>query len=288
MIDRRRSRTTWCCSPGKGHENYQIIGTTKHHFDDVEEATQSALLSDRSAIAKSRLRLNATPSDANRQSQSMKPLTIQQIRQAVGGKALTTIPATAPPVKAVCTDTRRMEPGSLFVAIKRRQLRRPRFSRPTPPRPARSRRWSQEAIQTELPNLHLIQVDEHAHGAGEARDLRPPADAVQGDRRRRQQRQDQHQAPDRLDPRHASCSGSMSPKSFNNDIGVPLTIFPADPMQDYLVLEIGTNHPGEINDPDGDGPPGHRRHHQLRRGASRRPGRPDGRAPRRTPASSRA
>ncbi len=24
---------------GKGHENYQIIGTTKHHFDDVEEAS---------------------------------------------------------------------------------------------------------------------------------------------------------------------------------------------------------------------------------------------------------
>lgn len=25
---------------GKGHENYQIIGSTKHHFDDVEEALQ--------------------------------------------------------------------------------------------------------------------------------------------------------------------------------------------------------------------------------------------------------
>jgi UDP-N-acetylmuramoyl-L-alanyl-D-glutamate--2,6-diaminopimelate ligase len=24
---------------GKGHENYQILGSTKHHFDDVEEAT---------------------------------------------------------------------------------------------------------------------------------------------------------------------------------------------------------------------------------------------------------
>jgi UDP-N-acetylmuramoyl-L-alanyl-D-glutamate--2,6-diaminopimelate ligase len=23
---------------GKGHENYQIVGTTRHHFDDVEEA----------------------------------------------------------------------------------------------------------------------------------------------------------------------------------------------------------------------------------------------------------
>jgi UDP-N-acetylmuramoyl-tripeptide--D-alanyl-D-alanine ligase len=40
--------------------------------------------------------------------------------------------------------------------------------------------------------------------------------------------------------------GSFSPKSFNNDIGVPLTIFPADDRQDYLVLELGTNHPGEI------------------------------------------
>jgi UDP-N-acetylmuramoyl-L-alanyl-D-glutamate--2,6-diaminopimelate ligase len=26
---------------GKGHENYQIIGTTKHHFDDVEEASEA-------------------------------------------------------------------------------------------------------------------------------------------------------------------------------------------------------------------------------------------------------
>ena len=30
---------------GKGHENYQIIGTTKHHFDDVEEA--AAAMSER-------------------------------------------------------------------------------------------------------------------------------------------------------------------------------------------------------------------------------------------------
>lgn len=41
--------------------------------------------------------------------------------------------------------------------------------------------------------------------------------------------------------------GSMSPKSFNNDIGVPLTLFPVDDVQDdFVVLELGTNHPGEI------------------------------------------
>ena len=26
---------------GKGHEDYQIIGTEKHHFDDVEEAEKA-------------------------------------------------------------------------------------------------------------------------------------------------------------------------------------------------------------------------------------------------------
>ncbi len=45
---------------------------------------------------------------------------------------------------------------------------------------------------------------------------------------------------------HNHRRGTISPKSFNNDIGVPLTIFPADPGQDYLVLEMGTNHHGEI------------------------------------------
>ena len=40
--------------------------------------------------------------------------------------------------------------------------------------------------------------------------------------------------------------GTISPKSFNNNIGVPLSIFPADAGQDYLVLEMGTNHHGEI------------------------------------------
>jgi UDP-N-acetylmuramoyl-L-alanyl-D-glutamate--2,6-diaminopimelate ligase len=34
---------------GKGHENYQIIGTTKHHFDDIEEARK--ILSSVSAAA---------------------------------------------------------------------------------------------------------------------------------------------------------------------------------------------------------------------------------------------
>lgn len=40
--------------------------------------------------------------------------------------------------------------------------------------------------------------------------------------------------------------GSASPKSFNNDIGVPITLCGACKGDDYLLVEIGMNAPGEI------------------------------------------
>ncbi len=40
--------------------------------------------------------------------------------------------------------------------------------------------------------------------------------------------------------------GHASPKSFNNNIGMPLTLLEVDASHDYVVLEIGTNAPGEI------------------------------------------
>jgi len=40
--------------------------------------------------------------------------------------------------------------------------------------------------------------------------------------------------------------GTCSPKSFNNAVGVPLTLLGASPGDDYVVCELGTNAPGEI------------------------------------------
>ncbi len=39
---------------------------------------------------------------------------------------------------------------------------------------------------------------------------------------------------------------SATAGNFNNAIGLPLTILNADPACDFLVVEMGTNHPGEI------------------------------------------
>jgi UDP-N-acetylmuramoyl-tripeptide--D-alanyl-D-alanine ligase len=41
-------------------------------------------------------------------------------------------------------------------------------------------------------------------------------------------------------------TGVASPKSFNNNIGMPLTLLDAGVNAEYVVLEVGTNHPGEI------------------------------------------
>jgi UDP-N-acetylmuramoyl-tripeptide--D-alanyl-D-alanine ligase len=40
--------------------------------------------------------------------------------------------------------------------------------------------------------------------------------------------------------------GSQSPKSFNNHLGVPLTLLAAAPHDDFVVAEVGSNHLGEI------------------------------------------
>jgi len=40
--------------------------------------------------------------------------------------------------------------------------------------------------------------------------------------------------------------GSQSPRSFNNHLGVPLTLLGASPDHDFVACEIGTNHPGEV------------------------------------------
>ena len=41
-------------------------------------------------------------------------------------------------------------------------------------------------------------------------------------------------------------AGSASPKSYNNAIGVPLTLLGVSGADEYVVVEMGTNHPGEI------------------------------------------
>ncbi len=47
-------------------------------------------------------------------------------------------------------------------------------------------------------------------------------------------------------PSGGGKTGTQSPKSFNNHLGVPLTLLAAQPEHDFVACEVGTNHPGEV------------------------------------------
>ena len=174
----------------------------------------------------------------------MKPLSIRQLRQVVGGKALSPIPADAPLIQAVCTDTRRMDRGSLFIALRGDKHNAHEFLPQAAAGGAVAALVEGPPAQS-LPNVLLIQVPDTKLAMGKLanycrRHMRSKVIAVAG-------------SNGKTSTKHlidaALCGklhGSISPKSWNNDIGVPLTIFPADPAQDYIVLEMGTNHHGEI------------------------------------------
>ncbi len=45
---------------------------------------------------------------------------------------------------------------------------------------------------------------------------------------------------------NCGLAGTQSPASFNNHLGVPLTLLAASPNDAFVAAEIGTNHPGEV------------------------------------------
>ncbi len=145
---------------------------------------------------------------------------------------------------AVCTDTRALQSGCLFIAIKGDNFDAHSFI------PEAAAQGAAAAIVHDIPNelptnLPLIKVADTRRALGDlaarAREsLLCKVVAVAGSNGKTSTKY-------LVDSVLGSVlRGTMSPKSFNNDIGVPLTILPADIEQDYLVLEVGTNHPGEV------------------------------------------
>ncbi|HZZ43849.1 MAG TPA: UDP-N-acetylmuramoyl-tripeptide--D-alanyl-D-alanine ligase [Tepidisphaeraceae bacterium] len=174
----------------------------------------------------------------------MKPQDIQQIRQAVAGRSMGAIPASFPSITAICTDTRKMQPGSLFIALRGENYDAHNFLNAAAADGAIAA-LVEEVPANSPPSLHLIQVANTRTAMGKlARSIRQQMQAkvvaVAGSNGKTSTKNLIHSAL------AGRLQGSISPKSYNNDIGVPLAIFPADPSEDYLVLELGTNHPGEI------------------------------------------
>jgi UDP-N-acetylmuramoyl-tripeptide--D-alanyl-D-alanine ligase len=174
----------------------------------------------------------------------MKPLSIRDIRQAVAGRVITQIVGREPAVRAVCTDTRKMAAQSLFVALRGESHDGHQYL-------AEAAAGGAVAAIVEQPppqpagGMILIQVPDTRAALGRLacavrKQLRSKVVGVGGSNGKTSTKHLIHAAL------AGRLRGSISPRSFNNDIGVPLTLFAADASQDYVVVEMGTNHPGEM------------------------------------------
>ena len=179
----------------------------------------------------------------------MKPITLDHIQSATGASLLPpSLPSSRPPgetlITSLCTDSRKIEPGCLFIAIRGETNDGHDYLLEAASKGAAAALVDHEPNDRQS-NLHYLLVNDTRRALGQLaqtirRDLSATVIGVAGSNGKTGTKRLIDAAL------RTTLAGSISPKSFNNDIGVPLTIFAAHPTHDYLVVEIGTNHHGEI------------------------------------------
>jgi UDP-N-acetylmuramoyl-tripeptide--D-alanyl-D-alanine ligase len=177
----------------------------------------------------------------------VKPLTPEEIRLAVKGTWLATPPDVM--IEGVSTDTRTAGPGDLFVAIRGERFDGHDFlpqaaeagciaavverDRPVGPEVARLFGCGVLAVDDTTEALGRL-------GAYHRHVTAATAIGVTGSNGKTTVKRMLHHVL------RTRLRGTCSPKSFNNAIGVPLTLLGATPGDDYVVCEVGSSAPGEV------------------------------------------
>ena len=156
----------------------------------------------------------------------------------------------------ICTDTRHLQAGALFVALRGERFDGHTFVAQALEQGACGAMIERGASPCAELTGPLLEVDDTLAAlqrlAGAWRDVlaqyRCRVIAVAGSNGKTTTRHLLHtilQDATRADG--TSIHGTQSPKSFNNHIGVPLTLLNASAQDDFVVAEIGTNQAGEID-----------------------------------------
>ena len=172
----------------------------------------------------------------------MNPITLQEVLDTTGALSDRNPSLAARLVRLVRTDSRSVEPGDLFVALRGERFDAHDFLADVAAAGAAAAVVERDVPEAPLP---LIRVENARVALGQIAQLVRQSFggkvvAVAGSNGKTGTKRLIDAAL------RGRLRGTISPASFNNDVGVPLSIFPAHPADDYLVLEMGTNHPGEI------------------------------------------
>ncbi len=167
---------------------------------------------------------------------------VKYVADACAGAQLTGSPETL--VRGVCTDSREVRPGDLFVAIRGDRFDGHNFLAEAARKGAVALMVSRGSIGT-VNGCSVIAVDDTRSGLGRLaaayrRDFSLPVTAVAGSNGKTTTKE---LIASVLKQKWAAL---WSQGSFNNDIGVPLTLLRLTTTHAAAVVELGTNHPGEL------------------------------------------
>lgn len=174
---------------------------------------------------------------------SMDPRTLQYIARACAGEQLTGSPDVL--VRRVCTDSRAVRAGDIFFALSGDKFDGHDFLKEVMGKDAAAVVVARQRLPVPPLTCAIIAVENTrqalARFAAEYRhDFKLPAIAVGGSNGKTTTKELIASVL------RQKLSTVWSEASFNNDIGVPLTLLRLESHHEAAVFEVGTNHPGEL------------------------------------------
>jgi UDP-N-acetylmuramoyl-tripeptide--D-alanyl-D-alanine ligase len=174
---------------------------------------------------------------------NMDARSLEFIASACGGDLLGALPGGR--VQRVSTDSRQVQPGDLFVALPGERFDGHNFLTEVLQRGASALALQRDRLPAPAPACPTILVPDTRRALGllaahYRKDFDLPVIAVGGSNGKTTTKE---LVASVLRQKLATL---CSEASFNNDIGVPLTLLKLEKSHQAAVVEVGTNHPGEL------------------------------------------
>ena len=173
----------------------------------------------------------------------MKQITVENLAKIIGSSGK--ISDTSQIVTDISTDSRTIKPGDCFFAIAGENFDGHNFLADVFAKGAACAVVSRDPSTLSCEGQVLLKVADTVKALGELacwyrKDCKFKVVAITGSAGKTTTRQITYHVLSR----HFKVF--QSPKSFNNFIGLPLTLLGAEPDHEIIIVELGTNHPGEI------------------------------------------
>jgi len=173
----------------------------------------------------------------------MKKLSIENLTKII--KASGNISGASQNVTGISTDSRTIRPGDCFFAISGENFDGHDFIADVFAKGAACAVVSQDIGPDKFPGKAILKVSDTIKALGDLaswyrKDCKFKVVAITGSVGKTTTRQIVYHVL------WQHFKTYQSPKSFNNFIGLPLTLLGAGPNQEIIIVELGTSHPGEI------------------------------------------